>query len=447
MSHSFDQATIDNEYQSIWRRLRRNVSIGVLGSVVTIAIKLTQAVVLTRFLPIDDYGRLLIVLNLFVFLDSFVGLRVSDVMFRFFQPLRERDERQALRSLLLVCLAICLASGLLIYLGVLLLSPFLSAHLYSSPGLATLFKIYGFTVIVSSFAGVYEPLLRIYDRFSAVVVPQILGSLATLIILIAHFVTKVGTGSDLRIIVAAFAIGVLVQNVPPLWKALRLVRPFIGHKETKQAGLRKYRGELIRCLFNSNLSGYLKFAINPGDIFLLGLFSSPTQVALYGLARQLTSPLAILQTTIQTAITPEVTSIAAKLRFRQLQRLISNYVVSAFLLGGVLLVGAILLGHVLILNLLSTEYVPALPVFYCLAASAWLLLVFVVFRPLALSLDLLKWHNLALMVATGFVLGLIVAGRLNAQTLAAVQIADAMILRLAFSLLVWNKLRQMSPAA
>lgn len=437
------QPSTDFEDKSIWLRLRRNASIGVLGSGISVAIRLGQTVLLTRFLQIDDYGRVLIVLNLFVFLDSFFGLRVSDVMFRFFHPLREQEERRALRSLLLFCLGICLASGLFICLAVLLLSPWLATRFYETPELATLFSIYGLTVLVSGFSGVYEPVLRIYDRFAAIVIPQILGSLTTLTILVAYFTSLGRAAPDLRIVVAAFAVGVLVQTVPPLVKTLGLLRPFLARTEAAGDGhaLTKYRGDLLRCLFNSNLSGYLKFAVNPGDIFLLGLFSSPTHVAIYGLARQLTSPLGLLQATIQTAITPEITTLFARLKLQQLRRLVARYVFSAFVFGGLMLVGALVLGRFLILHFFAAEYLAALPVFYCLIVAAWLLLVFLVFRPLALSLDLLRWHNLALLLSAVILVCLIVAGRLDALTMAYVQLGEAALLRAAFSLLVWRKLK------
>lgn len=90
------------EDKSIWRRFRRNVSITLLGSGVSVAIKLGQTALLTRLLKIDDYGRVLIVLNLFVFLESFFGLRVADVMFRFFQKLKDQEDARSLKGLLIL---------------------------------------------------------------------------------------------------------------------------------------------------------------------------------------------------------------------------------------------------------------------------------------------------------------------------------------------------------
>ena len=328
----------DVEDTPIWQRFRRNVSISVLGSGLSLAIKLGQTALLTKLLKIDDYGRVLIVLNLFVFLDSFFGLRVSDVMFRFFAQLQEQKDLRALKGLLILCLGISLASGLLIYGGVAVSSPWLADRLYPNLGLTPLFNIYGCTVLVSAFSGVYEPILRVHDRFTSIVAPQVLGSLVTFVILCVYFATNLATGFSgtgeysLKSIVAIFAVGALVQSVPPLVQALRLVRPLLSAVKAKEAvqALAGYRRDLAACFVNSNLSGYLKFAISPGDVFLLGLFSSPAQLALYGLAKQLTAPLALLQTNIQTAITPEITSLVARRKFEQLKRLLARYLWGTF---------------------------------------------------------------------------------------------------------------------
>lgn len=447
MKPSSYRGVIDDEGKSIRKRLKYNVSISAAASAFLVAIRLAQTVLLTHFLEIDDYGRILIVLNIFVFLSSFFGLRVSDVMFRFFVQLQQDGDRRALKYLLLFCSGICFASGLLIYGAVLITSPRLAGYLYSYAGLSTLMNIYGCSLLVSVFSGIYEPILRIYDRFSAIVAPQILVGLLTLLALLIYFATK-PAGYDLRVVITILTAGAVVQVVPPFLHALFLVRPLFAKANTVGGppGLTNYRREFFWCLFNSNLSGYLKFAVDPGDVFLLGVFSSPTQVALYGLGKRLASPFTFLQSTLQTAVAPEITALAAKLRLQQLRRLVAGYVKWALGIGGLLMLGTLLLGRLLLIHFFSAQYITALPIFYALVIAGWLLLVLLVFRPLAVSLDLLKWHNLALFASAVLVIALIITRELNAFSMAYVQLAEAAIFRLAFSALVWKKLRRLKTA-
>lgn len=435
-----------------WRRFRRNVSISAVGSILSVAVKLGQTVLLTRVLRIDDYGRVLLVLNFFVFLDSFFGLRVSDVMFRFFPLLKEQGETRALKGLLLLCFGICLASGVIIYSAVIILSPWLADRFYPNLELAPLLRIYGGTILLSSFSGIYEPVLRVHDRFTAIVAPQVLGSVVTLALLCIYFAMKFGAGVptngvySLETVVAAFAFGALIQSGIPFVKALRLVRPVLSGVKIKEAMrvLAGQRRAITACLMNSNLSGYLKFAVSPGDVFLLGLFSTPMQVAWYGLAKQLTAPLAFLQTNIQTAITPEISTLVAGRKFEQLKWLLARYLKSTLTVGSVLLISVVLLGRFLILHMLHAEYTAALPVFYLLAVAAWLMLLFLVFRPLALNLDLLRWHNLALLLSSGIVIYFLTAGKLNAMTMAYIQLAEVLILRSLFGAIVATRLRRLA---
>ncbi len=440
------------EDHSIWHRFRRNVSISMAGSGLSLAIKLAQTALLTRVLTVEDYGRLLIVLNLFVFLDSFFGLRVNDVMFRFFPPLREAKDARALKGLMLLGLGTCLASGILIYGGVLVLSPWLAGRLYPGLEMGPLFAIYGITILVSAFSGVYESILRIHDRFLSVVRPQVLGNLVTFVLLCIYFLTNLASGLpgnaayDLKVVVAVFTIGALVQTLPPFVQALRLVKAILVGVKAREAinALRSYRRALTACFLNSNLSNYLKFATSPGDIFILGIFSSPTQLAFYGLAKQLTAPLALLLVNVQTSITPEITTLVARKQFEQLRRLVVSSVWSTLVVGTLLLAGCLMLGHLLLLWWVPPAYLAALPVFYVIATVVWLMLVFLAFRPVAVSLDLLKWHNLALFVSACLVGVLIVAGRVNALTMAYVQLAEILVLRSMFNVLIWTRLKQLT---
>lgn len=429
----------------VWRRVRRNLLISLFGSGLILALKLVHTVLLTRMLGIDDFGRVLIVINLFVLLEAFVGLRVSDVMFRFFPMLSESGEPRALQGVVLLCLGLSLASGLLIGGGTFALAPWLAERFYRNPELAPLFKIYGLTALVSAFREVYEPALRIHDRFKSIIVPQVLGALVTAAGLAAYFAAA--DSYELKPVVAAFAVGALVQTVPPLALALRLIRPSLAGASAAARALSGYRRELLRCLFHSNLSGYLSIAINPGDVFILGLFSTPAQVALYGLARQFTAPLGHVQTNAQIAVAPEVASLVARREFAGLRRMIRRFVVSAAALGVASVAAGFLVGRPLITWVSGPEYAASLPVFYVLLVITALMLAVAAFRPLAIGLDLLRWYNLGLLLSAAIVFAVVAAGRLDAAAMAYAQLAGAIVLRVLCNLPVWARLRGLERGA
>jgi hypothetical protein len=135
---------------------------------------------------------------------------------------------------------------------------------------------------------------------------------------------------------------------------------------------------------------------------------------------------------------PEITSLVTKRKFKHLQRFMVQYLVSALILS-LSLLAALLLGRML-LGLFQPQYAAALPSFYLLMTVVAVTLVFVAFRPLAVSLDLLKWHNLGLLLSRGAVIIFVFIGELSAFRMACIQLADTLIVRLLFNLLVWKRM-------
>jgi O-antigen/teichoic acid export membrane protein len=424
----------------LWQRFSKNLSITVVGSLLTISTKLIQAFLLTRFLKIDDYGRVLIVTNFGIFLNSLLGVRVNDAIFRFFQPLKEENDVASIRRLLLTCFTLSLLSCVLLFVLILVCAEVVAGKLYHDPSLSVLLKLMASTLVVFSFSGIYESILRLHDRFSFLLISQIAGSVASLIALSVYLLTLKGTEYDLRIVVGIIAAGVLIQGLPPLIKALQLLKPYFDDrsKQEVQAG---FTAKLVSCLVYSNLSGYLKFATSPGDIFLLGVFASPVQVAWYGLAKQFAAPLSFLEVTIQTAITPEIVFLRAKQRYQHLKQLVMRYLAVSGVLCGIVLALGLILGRLLFLKVMRAEYESALPVFYCLLIASTVLTVLLVFRPLAVALDQLKWHNVTLIVSVLLVLIVIITDQLSAMTMSLIQLNEAIALRPLFALIIWQRLR------
>ena len=94
------------------------------------------------------------------------------------------------------------------------------------------------------------------------------------------------------------------------------------------------------------------------------------------------------------------------------------------------------------LQLFQPQYAAALPSFYILMTVVAISLVLVAFRPLAVSLDLLKWHNLGLLLSSSFVIIFVFVGELTAFRMACIQLGDTLIVRSMVNLLVWKRLKR-----
>jgi O-antigen/teichoic acid export membrane protein len=418
----------------VWRRFGRNFSINLLVSMVTAVLLLLQTALLTKSLSIEGYGLVLIVTNLFVFLEAFVGVNVSSVLFRFFRQFQQQEVGDSVQGLLLLCLALCFATGVLIFVGMFALSPWIAVRFYHDAALGALFRVYALSVLFSAFTNFCDPILRIHDRLLSLAIPRIAGRAVTVGVLAGYL--AVSTSHRLEIVLAILAAGVVMQNLPPLAEALHLVRPYLatGRIWTSLKALAENRQQIVTTVWNVNLASYLKLVFSPGDIFVLGLVTSPAQVALYGLARQLIAPLATLQNNLQTAITPEITSLWAGKKPETMKRLAHRYMLWAFVASAFVLGGALLWGKPLISWLAKPGYVASLPIFQILLIVACMTLVTLVFYPVGLSLDLLKWLNFGHLINAMILAIVLVAVGLDALTMAYLQFIGTLVIDLVFCL-------------
>lgn len=423
-----------------WQRIGRNFSLSLFGAFVGLFIGLAQTALLVKNLSIAEYGRLLIVLNLFPFLSMFAGIRVNDVLYQLYPQFRQRQDEHAVRDLLWLCLGLSLLVGLLIGGGVFLAAGWIARTFYDA-SLTPMFRIFALTVLLTAFTGVYETILRLHDRFASVIVPNILSSLVVFVGLLIYFLTR--TSYSLAHVIAIVSLGVVVRCLPPLAQSLWLERRHLWLRSGRfLAALGPYRAGVKDVLFNANLAGYLKLAFSPGDLFFLGLFGAPEQVAIYGLATQLLRPLILVQDNIQIALMPEVTSLWAQGETGALRDLSRRYVRLTFWGGAVLVALAAWLARPALLWLAKPEYLTALPIFYLMLITTWLTVTFVIFYPLGLSMGMLKWFNLANAVNVLVLAGAILLGPLTALRMAWLQLLATLIRRVSANWLVWSRLER-----
>ena len=428
------------ESDSIWGKIVKNSSIGVGGSVVTIFIGLGRTAILTKSILIADYGKVLIVVNIFMFLGGFFGLRVHDVIYRFYPQFEQEKNVGAIRGILVICFLISMVVGILLGLGVYAMAPWIAERFYQAPCLVNSFRIYAIAVLVSSLGGISVPVLRLHDHFATIAASQILAGGFTLTAFAIYFY-NVGN-YQLEHIVAIFGLGIIIQTAFPLIQVARVVSPYMRAANGSNClrSLGQYRRKIVSTLFQTNLVGYLKLISTPGDVFLLGILSTPVQVALYGLAQQLVGIFHVFSNNIQNAITPEVMALAARRQLFLLRSFIRNYMMLTLIAGGIFAVVLFFMASPLLVWISKPQYLKAVPVFNILIIVACIGLSLVIFYPLGLSMDLIRWHNYAQIVNIVILAVIIAVLDLNANKMAWIQLAGIIVYIFIFVIPVWNRL-------
>jgi O-antigen/teichoic acid export membrane protein len=247
--------------------------------------------------------------------------------------------------------------------------------------------------------------------------------------------------TDLFWIVAIFAGAEVIRTVPPLVVALRYEWARLWWERKHPSTLAQERPAILSTLWHTNLAGYLKLGADQGGGFLLGILSTPTQLAIYGIARQLTRPLVMLQVNVQTALAPEVFTAAARKGYPQLLRLTRRFTAMKTGVAVVLLAGAVVFAEPIVLLVASPDYLGAVPVFYLMCAMVALTFSTLTFYPLTVALDHMLRRNVVEAIRFVFI-GAAVASGLDALKMTAAQFAGSATTLLGSDLFVYRDLKQ-----
>lgn len=431
----------------LYKRIFRNLSISLLGMVGGMVMSLGRVSLLTKSLSVADYGRVLITTTLFTFLITFLEIRVQDILFKYFTQLKKEGKNRELLGIIWLCLAASLVLGLIVGVLVFFLSDWIAETFYDDIVLGNLIRIYSVSAVFSAFNSFYTAILRINNQFTSIVVPQLIGTAVDLL-LVVFFIYGLGY-ITLEIVIYITTLDVIISRVPPLIQSFWIInqlRPSFSKVRDDIRSLQPMAQEVKHMFFHSNLAGYMKLSEGSGA-FLLGLLSTPTQVALFGLSQKLLRPLEQLKRNLQVAITPEVHNLYAYQKYNRLNSLIKRYVLIGGGVSAAFFLTVALLIKPFIVLFAKAEYLEALPNFYLQLATSVIIFPFILLFPLTVTMNQIKLMNIV--KALSFVyIGVACIFGLNAVSLAMAYLLGAITNKVFSDLVVYKRfLAEKSQAA
>jgi O-antigen/teichoic acid export membrane protein len=148
---------------TVLKRFGKNFSLSTVGSGASALLAFARTALLAKTLPVEGYGRIVLIIDLFAFLILFLDLRIHDVIYRFYPSFEQQERPEAIATLLAGGILACLGLGVVLSGGMFMLAPWMASSIYGEPFLGPMIQVYACVAVFSAFKGFYTPILRIRD--------------------------------------------------------------------------------------------------------------------------------------------------------------------------------------------------------------------------------------------------------------------------------------------
>lgn len=370
--------------------LRRNFGLALGGSVTVAVLGLVRTAVLARALGVTDFGRLLVVISVFQFAALFLDLRLGDVILRHYAALTGHD-RSAADALVWVGLGLTALLGATMGLAILAGAGPIARGLFADPDLAPALRAFVAGGALIPLEVCASSVLRLQDRFGRAVAVQVVAASGSLVALLALdwagalTVTRAATVLGLALVFHALTVGA-VALAPAARGDVRGLRD-------AAARLRPSASTLRRTAVQVNVAGYLKSGDEQGLVFVLGVVAGPDPVAAFGLARQLVTPMRLVQSSASQAAAPRIVELDAAGSHRELLSTVRSLVRTLTIVGVAAVAVGVPLAPFAVDLVAGAGFDGAVMPLQILVVAAAVSLLSVPFYPLALATGRLRRRN------------------------------------------------------
>lgn len=422
------------------KRVAGNTGLGLVSGLITLGAGILRAILLAKYFDLLTFGYFVICTSLVTFVRVLLKLGVGEVIIRFVPEFELEGRKEALSSLLVLVAYVAGFITALIYVLGWAFSPTIAEAWYQNPELKD--PILYSALLSGGFLFSHSAIafLRVQNQFLLAIIPPAIGAcLGPFLIFLLHqnealtltnAVLAVGIGDAVGIVGCTGLAAIKSWRILHISKSVLLLKP-----------LREFRPKIRSTLTQTSLFGILDSSTQIGGIFLLGLLGTPAQVAILGMSMQLSRPLNLLQASLGSAISPEVTRMYTENKIEALYQFVVRYVKLALAIVAAGLVVVWLLAPVGISLFLKDEYLEAVPVFVVFILVSGLVMAFQPFLPIAIVRGEVGRRNLVVCIRFIY-LGIACLAGLTAMGVALTVLAGNLSVRVLNDLPLMNRLRK-----
>ena len=312
------------------------------------AVSAVLSILTANLLGVAGFGALGVVISFVTNINRLLSFRMADFVVRYMGGYLAEDKRKEAAAIIKVAALTELATSLLAYGVLVLLSSWGAASFAKDPTTRSLFLIYGITILGNVMAETATGALQVMGHFRSQALLNLLQSLLTAGLFVLVFINQGGLTSVLLV----YLVGKMILGIGPVLLALYWLPRSLGKHwwRTSMRGNLPPIGPMVRFAISSNFSGTITLIARDSEVLWVSYFFDTTVGGYFKVALAVINLMVMPITPFISTSFPEMTRHVVKKQWAQLKQLLARVTVISSAWTGAVAVGLLLLGRQLLFS-------------------------------------------------------------------------------------------------
>jgi O-antigen/teichoic acid export membrane protein len=312
------------------------------------AVGAVLSILTANLLGVTSFGALGVVIGFVTNINRLLSFRMADFVVRYMGGFLAEEKRKEASAVLKAAALTELATSILAYFVLLLLSGWGATTFAKDPSTQSLFIIYGITILGNVMTETATGALQVTGHFRSQALLNLLQSLLTAGLFFLVFINKGGIFA----VMLVYLVGKLVLGIGPVLLALYWLPKSLGKGwwRTPMRGNLPPRKPMIRFAISSNFSGTITILARDSEVLWVSYFFDTTVGGYFKVALAVINLMVMPITPFISTSFPEITRHVAKKQWAQLKQLLTRVTVIAGVWTGTVAAGLLLLGRQLLFS-------------------------------------------------------------------------------------------------
>lgn len=312
------------------------------------AIGAVLSILTANLLGVTSFGALGVVISFVTNVNRLLSFRMADFVVRYMGGYLAEDNKKGAAAVLKVAALTELATSVVAYIVLVLLSGWGATNFAKDPTTQSLFLIYGLTILGNVMTETATGALNVTGHFKSQALLNLLQSILTAGLFVLVFINKGGIFPVMLVYLA----GKMVLGIGPVLLALYWMPKSLGKGwwRTPLKGNLPPRKPMIRFAINSNFSGTITILARDSEVLWVSYFFDTTVAGYFKVALAVINLVVMPITPFISTSFPEITRHVAKREWDRLKQLLNRITVISGTWTGAVAAGLVLLGRQLLFS-------------------------------------------------------------------------------------------------